>query len=103
MEVGKINTINLNIARYKPIRRGNSFAYTPKSLVKKMVIVNVQNNDNLCFLYSILAQLYCAGKDPCRVSKYKQYLNTLKYDGIEMSIPVGDIDRFEKLKNFQEE
>ena len=31
--VGKINTINLNIARYKPIRRGNSFAYTPKSLV----------------------------------------------------------------------
>ena len=33
MGVGKINTINLNIARYKPIRRGNSFAYTPKSLV----------------------------------------------------------------------
>ena len=78
MEVGKINTINLNIARYKPIRRGNSFAYTLKPLQNKKAILNVQNNDNLCFLYSILAQLYRAGKDPCRVSKYKQYLNTLK-------------------------
>ena len=38
-------------------------------------------------------------KNAKRVLKYKKYLNTLKYDGIEMSISVGDIDRFEKLKN----
>ena len=49
----KINTINLNIARYKPIRGGNSFAYTPADLSDKKAILNVQNKDNLCFLYSI--------------------------------------------------
>ena len=41
MGVGKINTINLNIARYKPIRRGNSFAYTLKPLQNKKAILNV--------------------------------------------------------------
>ena len=45
-----------------------------------------------------MAQLHPAEENAKRVSKYKKYLNTLKYDGIEMSIPVGDIDRFEKLK-----
>ena len=44
----KINTINLNIARYKPIRGGNSFAYTPADLRDKRIIY---------FLYSMLAQL----------------------------------------------
>ena len=100
MEVEKINTINLNIARYKPIRGRNSFAYTPADISDKKTILNVQNKDNLCFLYSILAQLHPAEENAKRVSKYKKYLNTLKYDGIEMSISVGDIDRFEKLKMF---
>ena len=95
----KINTINVNIARYRPIR-GSSFIPTPAGLREKKAILNVQNNDNLCFLYSILAQLYPAENHVQRVSKYKQYLNTLKYDGIEMPIPVGDIDKFEKLKMF---
>ena len=63
----------------------------------KRLFLNVQNKDNLCFLYSILAQLHPAEENAKRVSKYKKYLNTLKYDGIEMPISVGDIDRFEKL------
>ena len=51
----------------------------------------------MCFIWSILAQPHPAEKNANRVNKYKEYLNTLKYDGIEMPMSVGDIDRFEKL------
>ena len=52
----------------------------------------------MCFIWSILAQLHPAeNKNPQRVNQYEKYLNTLKYDGIEMPMSVGDINRFEKL------
>ena len=97
MEVGNNKAIHLNLARYKPIRGGNSFADTHAGLRDKKAIVNVQNKDNLCFLYSILAQLHPAEINANRVNNYKKYHNTLKYDSIEILMSVGDIDRFEKL------
>ena len=48
-------------------------------------------------LYSILAHQHPAEDHANRVSKYTKYLNTLRCDGIEMPMSVGDIDRFEKL------
>ena len=60
--------------------------------------MNVQNSDYLRFIWSILAQLHPAEKNANRVNRYNKYLNTLKYDGIEMPMSVGDIDGFEKLK-----
>ena len=51
----KILEIKLNLARYQPIRGGSSFADTPAGLRGKQAIVNVQNDDQSCFLYSVLA------------------------------------------------
>ena len=53
------------------------------------------HNKNIIIL---LAQLHPAeNRNYQRVNKYKKYLNRLKYDGIEMPMSVGDIDRFEKF------
>ena len=59
--------------------------------------MNVQNDDQLCFSYSVLAHLHPVKYNPHRVYHYKEYLNTLNYDGIVMPMSVGDIDRFEKI------
>ena len=93
----KNKEIFLYLARYKPIRGGSSFSYTPAGLRGKKAILNVKNKDNLCFLWSILAKLHPAEDNAESVTKYKKYLKTLKYDGIETPMSVGDIDRFEKL------
>ena len=53
----QIESLFLQISRYNPIR-GSSYIPTPKGLVKKMAIVNVQNEDQNCFLYSVLAYLF---------------------------------------------
>ena len=70
----QIESLFLQISRYKPIR-GASYIPTPEGLKGKHAIINVQNvDDMLCFIYSILAFLYpVSHKDhPYRPNKYKQ-------------------------------
>ena len=88
-----INAVNLNIARYNPIR-GSSYIPTPVGLVSKKALVNVQNQDQNCFLYSVLASLFPNKNNPEKISSYKKYLPELKYQGIEMPMAVKDIDKF---------
>ena len=49
-----ISAINLNVARYNPIR-GASYIRTPSAIAVKKAVLNIQNRDMLCFLYCILA------------------------------------------------
>ena len=66
-----ITNVNFNIATYNPMR-GSSFIPTPQALIKKVALVNVQNEDQNCFLYSVLASLYPASINTSRVTKYKK-------------------------------
>ena len=90
------SSIDLNIVRYKPIRK-SSYTPTPLGLVGKEAIVNIQNEDMLCFLYCILAFLYPVAKDAYRPCKYTKYLDKLNYEGIKMQMAVKYIDRLEKM------
>ena len=47
-----------------------------KNPLRSNAILNIENNDKYCFLWSILASLHpCINNHPNRVSKYKQYFN----------------------------
>ena len=72
---------------------------TPKSIIGKKAIINVKNNDENCFLYSILTHIKCNEKNKNRLSYYKKYLHELRTDGIDMSMKLEDISKFEKLNN----
>ena len=94
-----IESVFLQISRYKPIRGGTHIP-TPEFLKGKYAIVNMQNfHDNLCFIYCILAFLYPATDNPQRVNHYKKHLHKLKYEGIKMPMAVKDIEKFEKMNN----
>ena len=71
----QIESVDLHIARYKPIG-GSSWVETPVCLRGKKAVLNIQNDDMLCFLYCILAFLHPVSyKDhPYRPNKYKKYL-----------------------------
>jgi hypothetical protein len=49
-----IKRLMISINKYFPLS-GSLFVKTPKFLQDKKAIINVQNNDNLCFLWSVLA------------------------------------------------
>ena len=63
-------------------------------------VINVKNEyDNHCFIYSVLAYLFPADKDPNRVTKYTPYINRLNLNGITSPTPLNQIPLFEKNNN----
>src|SRR5690606_23112494 len=65
--------MDINIWGYKPLD-GGSYLPTPPKLVRKQAIINIKNNDDKCFFYSLAAKcLEDCGievKNPDRVSHY---------------------------------
>jgi len=86
----------LKFARYNPLG-GSSYLQTPVTIVEKQAIVNVQNKDESCFLYSVLAALHPANDHVSIPYKHMQYLFELKIDGLEFPLKVYDIAKFEKM------
>ena len=83
---------------------GSSYIELPLEIKNKKACVNVQNNNQECFKYSILAALhYDEIKDdhPARPSKYTKWLNDLKFDGIDFPVDLKDIDKFENKNPYR--
>jgi len=71
----RVTRFVLTIARYRPLH-GSSYIKTPRFLVWKRCFVNIRNNDQKCFLYSVLSALHEPQKNKERLSNYVPYLNT---------------------------
>jgi hypothetical protein len=101
----KFNSIlkmELRINKYNPLR-GSSYIPLPKVLANKKAIINVQNEDNKRFLWSILSALHSADKYSYRVSKYEKCENEYNepLNGIYYPITLGDISKFvRRIKHF---
>ena len=71
----------------------------PKSFCKSTCIVNIQNNDNYCFLWSVLAHKYKVDDHRERVSHYKKHFHELNQGDIQFLMKIKDIPSFERLNN----
>ena len=70
--------------------------------LRSNAILNVENNDKYCFLWSILAYLHpCNNNHPNRVSNYKQYFNELNIQGFDFTngFKCTDVHKFNELNN----
>ena len=71
--------------------------------IRTNAVLNIQNTDTYCFLWSILAYIHPIDdkNHPYRVSKYIPYRNELNITGIDFTngMKIIDIDKFEKLNN----
>ena len=86
----------VRLARYNPIG-GSSFIPTPKELADKHALINVQNEDSLCFLYAIASAIHPAKRNPNRPSHYVQYLSEFNITGLKFPLDPKDISKFEEL------
>ena len=93
--VKSVDYMDIHIARYQPLQ-ASSHIPLPSCLANCKAIINPQNyDDNLCFLYCILAALHPNTKDPARVSKWKNKIGMLKTDGLSFPIQISQIAIFE--------
>lgn len=90
----KLNKIDIHIAKVKTLT-ASSYIELPDKIANKKAVINIKNEDNLCFLYSVLCGLKTPEKDANRVSKYKDRLNELKYKPEDMPMDINKIIHFE--------
>ena len=74
-----------------------------KIAVRSNAILNIQNNDKYCFIWSILASLHpCENTHPSRVNNYSQYFNELNFQSFDFTngFQCSDVHKFIELINF---
>ena len=86
----------LKIDKWDPLK-ASSYIDLPPELKNKKALINMQNTDNKCFLWSVLRGLNPKDKKAGRIDKdLKSKENTLNMEGIEYPVSLKDIKRFEK-------
>ena len=90
----------VTVYNYNPAR-GRSYIPTPPVLASKKAIVNVQNTDNKCFMWSILAALYPPETNAQRVLKYREHVGKINCDMLEFPVKhtSSKISQFEDVNN----
>ena len=74
--------------------KGESYIPLPDFLMRKKAIINMENKDNKCFLWSVLRYLHPREKHSSRINDLKEYENDLNFKGINFPIRVKDIQKF---------
>ena len=95
----KISSMKLSF--YKSTELNGTFYV--KIPLRSNAILNIQNNDKYCFIWSILASLHpCEKTHPSRVNKYIHYFNELNFQSFDFTngFKSSDVHRFIELNNF---
>ena len=94
----KINSMTIYFYETNEMN-GSNYVKIP---LRSNAILNVENNDKYCFLWSILAYLHpCNNNHPNRVSNYRQYFDELNIQGFDFNngFKCSDVHKFNELNN----
>ena len=93
----QVEKLVLHTTRWDPINAG-SYIELPAALKNKKAIINIKNQDEKCFMWSVLRALNPKDKNAERVDKdliSKQ--DTINMKGIKYPVDMRGIDHFESL------
>lgn len=91
-----INELLVQVNRLDPLR-GSSYLVLPKELRSKKAIINVKNNDEMCFKWAVLSALHKVPQNAERMTNYIQFKDELNFNGIEFPVKIGQISKFEQM------
>ena len=94
----KINSMTIYFYQTGIMNGSNSV----KIPLRSNAILNIENNDKCCFLWSILVYLHpCNNNHPNRVSNYKQYFDELNINGFDFAnrFKCSNVHKFNELNN----
>ena len=94
----KINSMKIRFYKTEELN-GSSYVKIP---LRSNALINIENNDKYCFIWSILASLHpCENDHPNRVSNYIQYFNELNIQSFDFTndFKRSDVHKFNDLNN----
>ena len=89
------HALALEMVDYNPIG-GSTYIELPKDVYDTKSIVNVKNQDQECFKWSVLAALHPAEHHAERITHYQPFKDELDFNGIDFPVSVDQITKFEK-------
>ena len=93
----KVIKLVLHTTKWEPIY-GSSYIPLDPYLTNKKTIINMQNEDDKCFMWCVLRALYPKDNHPERIDKdLKSKQDNINMDGIRYPVDFRAIDRFENL------
>ena len=90
----EVISFKIHIVDYKPMR-GSSFIPLPEFNKRKNAIISIKNEDDKCFLWSVLRYLHPKQCHKERVADLREYENDLNFKRINFSVIVKDIRKLE--------
>ena len=91
----KVEKLVLHTTRWEPVNAG-SYIELPPALKNKKAIINMKNQDDKCFLWSVLRALNPKDNHPERIDNdLKSKVDILNMQGIQYPVNFRGIDRFE--------
>lgn len=94
----KVVNLGVNINKFTP-QLGSSYIELPPQIIKKQACINIKNDYNACFAWAVTSALYPVTKNSQRISKYPHYSSVLKLEGIQFSMRIKQIPKFEEQNN----
>ena len=92
-----IQLIKIGVGKYDPIS-GSGYFQLPKFIRDKKAVLNIQNDDEKCFLWAVLAGRYPTRdpKNANRVANYLPHENSVNTRGISFPVTKNDVKKFEE-------
>ena len=88
--------LDIHTVVYEPLK-GNSYIPLPPKLVQKKAIINMKNEDNKCFTWSVLRALNPREDHAERIDKdLKKKEDSLNMTGIVYPVQLNALDKFER-------
>ena len=91
-----IVSFDINVDPYMPMR-GTSYFPLPAKLAAKKAIINVKNEDNMCFKWAVTSAVFPRKKNGQRLDcEMRTNSNRFNWDNIVFPTPLDQITQFEK-------
>ena len=90
----EVISLEIHIVDYKPIK-GSTYIPLSDNLMRTKAIINMENKDKKCFLWSVLRHFHPKEKHSARINDLRKYENDLNFKGIDFAIKLKDISKFE--------
>ena len=88
--------LEIHTVAYEPLK-GNSYITLPPKLAQKKAIINMKNEDDKCFTWSVLRALNPQENNADRIDKgIKKKEDSLNMTGIAYPVQLNALDKFER-------